>query len=220
MEDPIKLFHGSGVRVPRPQFGLGNPHNDYGLGFYCTREVNLAREWACPTSRDGYVNEYRIDMADLAVLDLEAGEYGILDWLALLVENRRFESSTPLMKKGKEYLRDRHHIDLAPFDAIRGYRADDSYFSFARAFLDNRISLRQLERAMRLGELGIQYVLKSRRAFDRIEFVGAEVVDGARWGRCRMERDAAAREGYRTLVREQVFEPDDVFMIDLIRRGE
>ena len=124
------------------------------------------------------------------------------------------------MKKGKEYLRDRHHIDLAPFDAIRGYRADDSYFSFARAFLDNRISLRQLERAMRLGELGIQYVLKSRRAFDRIEFVGAEVVDGARWGRCRMERDAAAREGYRTLVREQMFEPDDVFMIDLIRRGE
>lgn len=30
---------------------------------------------------------------------------------------------------------------------IRGYRADDSYFSFATAFLNNTISLAQLEKA-------------------------------------------------------------------------
>ena len=37
---------------------------------------------------------------------------------------------------------------------VIGYRADDSYFSFARAFVNNEISLEQLSYAMRLGKLG------------------------------------------------------------------
>ncbi|MBR2627880.1 MAG: DUF3990 domain-containing protein, partial [Peptococcaceae bacterium] len=37
-----------------------------------------------------------------------------------------------------------------------GYRADDSYFSFANAFLNNTLSLRQLEKAMMLGKHGEQ----------------------------------------------------------------
>lgn len=219
MENGLVLFHGSSVRVPHPRFGAGNPHNDYGLGFYCTREIDLAREWACPTLRDGYVNEYMLDMDGLTVLDLESGDYGILDWLSLLVENRRFESSTALMREAKGYLRREHRVNLDGVDLVRGYRADDSYFSFARAFLENRIALRQLERAMRLGSLGIQYVIKSPQAFERIAFVRAEVVDGELWGRRRLERDEAAREEYRTLVRDESFDPDDVFMLDLIRRG-
>ncbi len=32
----MDLLHGSGTIVERPRFGDGNPHNDYGLGFYCT----------------------------------------------------------------------------------------------------------------------------------------------------------------------------------------
>ncbi|MDY3221374.1 MAG: DUF3990 domain-containing protein, partial [Collinsella sp.] len=46
-------------------------------------------------------------------------------------------------------------------DVIRGYRADDSYFSFARQFVSGMISLRQLQRIMCLGDLGIQYALMS-----------------------------------------------------------
>ena len=40
-----------------------------------------------------------------------------------------------------------------------GYRADDSYFSFANAFLNNTISLEQLRKAMYLGKLGKPEVL-------------------------------------------------------------
>ena len=36
-------------------------------------------------------------------------------------------------------------------DIIIGYRADDSYFAFANAFLNNTLSLAQLEKAMNLG---------------------------------------------------------------------
>ena len=42
-----------------------------------------------------------------------------------------------------------------------GYRADDSYFSFASDFINGAISYRQLCNAMCLGKLGQQFVLKS-----------------------------------------------------------
>ena len=52
---------------------------------------------------------------------------------------------------------------MGEYDVIIGYRADDSYFSFAKDFINNTISVEQLAEAMRLGELGIQIVLKSER---------------------------------------------------------
>ena len=51
------------------------------------------------------------------------------------------------------------------------------YFSFARAFINNEISLAQLSYAMRLGKLGEQFVLKSPVAFERIRFVSYEIAD-------------------------------------------
>ena len=55
-------------------------------------------------------------------------------------------------------------------DIIIGYRADDSYFAFANAFLNNTLSLAQLEKAMYLGKLGEQIVLKSKKAFHHLTF--------------------------------------------------
>ena len=54
-------------------------------------------------------------------------------------------------------------MDYQNQDAIIGYRADDSYFSFAQDFINGTISYRQLNNAMHLGKLGQQFVLKSQR---------------------------------------------------------
>ena len=61
MDNKITLFHGSNKIIENPKFVIGNPHNDYGLGVYCTESMNLAKEWAVSDSRDGYVNEYLLD---------------------------------------------------------------------------------------------------------------------------------------------------------------
>lgn len=45
---------------------------------------------------------------------------------------------------------------------IRGYRADDCYFMFAKSFLYNELSIEKLGRTLKLGKLGNQYVLKSK----------------------------------------------------------
>ena len=34
MSEVLRLYYGSPIRVKCPLFGVGNPYNDYGLGFY------------------------------------------------------------------------------------------------------------------------------------------------------------------------------------------
>ena len=43
--------------------------------------------------------------------------------------------------------------DYKSYDIIKGYRADDSYFSYARDFISNTLSLEDLKQAMMLGKL-------------------------------------------------------------------
>lgn len=213
----IEIYHGSRQVVERPLFGIGNPRNDYGIGFYCTESHDLACEWACPDNADGYANRYRLEINGLAVCDLESTEYGTLNWLAVLVRNRRFNETTPLMTDMKQALLERYDVDLTPYDIVVGYRADDSYFSFARAFLDNRISLKQLEQALELGDLGRQVVLKSEAAFDALTFCGAESVRAGEWRARRLARDRSVREAFRAMTSDYLFSEDDVFALDILR---
>ena len=135
----MTLFHGSPQIVAHPFYGGGRPYNDYGRGFYCTEHIELAREWACSEEGyDGYANEYRFDGRGLKVLELSSPEYSTLHWLALLLEHRKIDLRTPVAQAGSEFLRAHYLLDAEPFDVIVGHRADDSYFTFARAFLRKR----------------------------------------------------------------------------------
>ena len=62
------LFHGSEKIIEKPVFGRGNIKNDYGRGFYCTENEELAKEWACSNNHDGFANKYEFDMDGLNVL--------------------------------------------------------------------------------------------------------------------------------------------------------
>ena len=77
-----------------------------------------------------------------------------------------------------------------------GYRADDSYFSFANAFLNNTISLAQLEQAMYLGKLGEQVVLKSPQAFQQLTFLDAMPAEREIYYPKRIARDRNARAAF------------------------
>lgn len=197
------IYHGSNYIIERPQFGYGKAYNDYGMGFYCTEDLHMAKEWGTGPGRDGYANQYRIDCDGLTLLDLGAPEYTMLHWLAILLENRVFETKAPLAAEAREYLLNTFHLDYTQVDLMIGYRADDSYFSFASDFINGTISYRQLCNAMRLGRLGEQFVIKSARAFERIEFLGYEVADSRVWYARRAERDRAARSAYFDIERNR-----------------
>ena len=190
------IYHGSKDIIEKPKFGKGKSYNDYGLGFYCTENLTLAKEWAVDIGRDGYANIYEIDDSRLSVLNLNDEQYIILHWLAILLENRHFDSPSSLSHEAKEYILNNFSVDYKSYDVIIGYRADDSYFSFAQDFLNGTISYRQLNNAMHLGNLGQQFVLKSKKAFDLISFIGYENASFNEWYSRKENRDKAARRDY------------------------
>lgn len=209
------IYHGSTDIIERPVFGKGKDYNDYGRGFYCTEHLELAKEWACTEGSDGYANKYEIETKDLAILNLSSEEYTILNWLALLMNFRKGRLSLPVAKRGRDYLIQNFLPNIQDYDVIIGFRADDSYFSFARSFVMNTISLKQLSNAMKLGELGEQFVLKSQKAFDRIRFVEYSVADSSVYYAKRKARDGEAREAYnRELEKEDL---NGLFMRDILR---
>ena len=190
------LYHGSKDIIEKPIYGQGKKYNDYGLGFYCTDNIELAKEWGTSFERSGYANRYQIDCTELKILDLNDDKYCILHWLAILLSNREFDTPAGLALEAKEFLKKNFMLDYKKYDIIKGYRADDSYFSFAQDFINGTISYRQLNNAMHLGKLGIQYVLKSKEAFNRIVFDGYEEADYKEWYAKKMKRDKSARREY------------------------
>lgn len=212
------LYHGSTDIIEIPKFGKGSTHNDYGRGFYCTEEIELAKEWACAKNMDGYANIYELDMSDLRVLYLNDDNYHILHWLAILAKYRTYWERGSISERAKSYIRENYFIDLSGYDCIVGYRADDSYFSFVQDFVSGAISLRQLSEAMYLGKLREQVALKSKRAFDKLQFIGYEVALQEEYFTKKIVRDKQARDQYR---RTKTIAPDidDVYMLDIMRNG-
>lgn len=197
------LYHGSSNIIEKPVFGYGKTYNDYGLGFYCTESLEMAKEWGVGRNQDGYANCYELDCDGLRILNLNGPEYSILHWLSVLLQNREFDVPSGLALEAREYLLAVFAVDYEAYDTIVGYRADDSYFSFAQDFINGTISYRQLGNAMRLGKLGQQFVLKSRSAFERIRYIGSETAGSDEWYARKMLRDRAARREYFSVERNR-----------------
>ena len=214
----IDIFHGSDHIIEHPQFGEGKPYNDYGRGFYCTEHAELAKEWACAADSDGYANHYQLDYSGLSVLNLNTPEYNILNWLAILLENRKFNVASGLPQRAKTYLQENFKVDYKKYDVIIGYRADDSYFSYAGDFVNGTLSLADLSEAMRLGKLGEQVVLKSRKAFDSLTFVEAVKAPRQEYFAKYKTRDEEARARYRQIATKPVVE-DETYVLDIIRNN-
>ena len=214
----IDIFHGSDHIIEHPQFGEGKPYNNYGRGFYCTEHAELAKEWACAADSDGYANHYHLDYSGLSVLNLNTPEYNILNWLAILLENRKFNVADGLPQRAKTYLQENFKVDYKKYDVIIGYRADDSYFSYAGDFVNGTLSLADLSEAMRLGKLGEQVVLKSRKAFDSLTFVEAVKAPRQEYFAKYKTRDEEARARYRQIATKPVVE-DETYVLDIIRNN-
>jgi len=215
----LELYHGSERIVRTPTLAAGRPRNDYGRGFYCTQELPLAYEWACKYGRDGYVCRYELEMSGLRMLNLLDSDHTALNWMALLLQNRTFDLDSPVSERARALFIERYSPKLEGFDLIRGYRADDSYFSYAQAFVENRLPLHVLEQALELGELGEQVVLVSERAFAQLHFMEARLASAEKYHPRFKARDKEARRAYRTSMQETSDELEGVYILDLLRRG-
>lgn len=214
MEKQIKIYHGSEKNIIKPIFGEGKKNNDFGLGFYCTKDINLAKEWAVSSLKDGFANKYILNIEYLNILNLNSSEYTILNWIAILVEHRLFSLKTPVAQRAKKYLIDNFGINVNAYDVIIGYRADDSYFDYAESFLNNSITVEQLAKAMKLGKLGEQIVIKSQYAFSCLTYDGFEIAKKEEFYEYRKVRNDNANKMYLNILED---ESDGLYIQDIIR---
>lgn len=209
------IYHGSVSIIEKPRYGFGKPYNDYGLGFYCTESLELAKEWAVTNTQNGFANKYLLNTEGLKILDLtKTGN--VLHWITILLKNRFFNTKNDIAKNGKEYLIKHFSLPVEQYDVIKGYRADDSYFAYAEGFLNNTISVRTLKKALKLGNSGEQIVLVSKKAFSQISYLGYEEADHTIYYLKREKRNNEAREDY-IKYKVAAFDKDDIFLIDILK---
>ena len=202
MEKKLTLYHGSPKIIDKPIFGYGRKNNDYGLGFYCTDNEELAKEWAVSSPEDGFSNRYILDVEYLNILDLNDSKYTVLNWIAILLEHRLFAIKTPIANKARQYLIDNFSINVNTYDVIIGYRADDSYFDYAQSFVHNEITVNQLDLALKLGDLGQQVVLKSEFAFSCLEYQGFDYAPKEKYFVMKKARSDCAYDSYLKILEE------------------
>ena len=216
----MKIYHGSSVEIPKPLLSKGRPNNDYGRGFYCTEDLEMAREWACKGKEPlGFANIYELSTEGLSILDLSSSDFTILNWMAVLLANRTFDLDTDIAIEVRDYLLANFMPPIQDSDIVIGYRADDSYFNYADSFVNNALSIRRLNEALHLGRLGMQVALRTKRAFECLTYLGAEEVSWDEYHPRYVSRDADARTQWRDVVKKSPHAADDLFAVDIIRRG-
>ena len=197
------IYHGSKVIVEKPVYMYHdfNIHNDYGVGFYCTQNLDMAKEWANRTTRNGFANKYYFDERDLKILDLtDKSKYSVLNWIAILIHNREIPEDDQIDFADVLSFLEKYYIDTEQYDVVIGYRADDAYFRFPLMFVRNILTFEKLEEIYLLGNLGKQYVLISEKAFGRIKFVDAISAEPLFFERYHLRKDGADNS-YRELER-------------------
>lgn len=214
----MHIYHGSDHIIEKPVYGEGKPYNDYGRGFYCTEHIELSKEWACASGTNGYSNHYQLNLEGLRILHLNDSEYTILNWLAILLENRKFNIAEGLPQRAKAYILENFSVDYKKYDVMVGYRADDSYFAYAGDFINGSLSLKDLSEAMRLGKLGEQVVLKSKKSFDALSFIEATEAPCEEYYTKYTMRDKEARGAYKQIARH-AYSENETYVIDIIRNN-
>lgn len=208
----IILYHGSPNKVVIAQYGFGEEKHDYGKGFYLTESLNLAKEWAVcrPDEKNGWVHKFELNITDLKVFDFQ--NYNILSWIAELMKHRDAADSKRYKVLSKKFI-EKYGIDTDMYDVIKGWRANASYFYIAKEFVRDNIDVEILEDLLSLGDLGIQYCIKSKLAYSKLTRIEDEVfcIDYNEFNEKYNERDINARNNMLKLVDSDANKVTNVF---------
>lgn len=208
----IILYHGTPDKIVAPKYGGGDDKHDYGRGFYLTENVELAKEWAVcrPNEENGWVHEYELECDDLKILNFQ--EKNVLAWLAELMKHRDAADSKRYRMLSAKFIR-KYGIDTSQYDVIKGWRANASYFYIAKEFVRDNIDIDILEDLLSLGGLGIQYCIKSEKAYSKLleRKENLSLVDYSEFNEKYNQRDSVARTNMRNLVDSDANKVTNVF---------
>lgn len=211
-KNTLILYYGSPNKEIIPTYGLGNDRHDYGKGFYLTESPALASEWSVcnPIEKNGWVHKFMLDTSELNILDFQ--KYDILSWLAELMKHRDADTGRRYKVLAPKFI-EKYQIASEGYDVIKGWRANASYFYIAKCFVRDEVDLEILPDLLKLGDLGIQYCLKTERAFQCLEedYSALREIEYSRVNPQYTQRDKTAREAMYDLINSEKNKIDNVF---------
>lgn len=145
------------------------------------------------------MHKYTLDIEGLKILDFE--QKSVLAWLAELMKHRAAADSKRYRVLSEKFIK-KYGIDTDEYDVIKGWRANASYFYIAKEFVRDNIDVDILEKLLFLGGLGIQYCIKSEKAYSRLkeETDSLLVINYDEFNEKYNKRDVEARKNMRELV--------------------
>lgn len=145
------------------------------------------------------MHKYELEIDGLKILDFQSEN--ILSWLAELMKHREVADSKRYRMLSKKFI-EKYGIETKEYDVIKGWRANASYFYIAKAFVRDEIDVEILEELLLLGDLGIQYCIKSELAYSQLYEVGEELftVEFEAFNEKYNKRDITARRKMKELI--------------------
>ena len=172
----------------------------------------LASEWSVcnPTENNGWVHKYTLDVSELNILDFQ--ECDILSWLAELMKHRDADTGRRYKVLAPRFI-EKYQISTEGYDVIKGWRANASYFYIAKCFVRDEVDLDILPELLKLGDLGIQYCLKTEKAFLSLkeDVTALQEIDYHKINPRYTQRDRNAREAMYALINSEKNKIENVF---------
>ena len=143
---------------------------------------------------------------------LDFQEKDVLSWLAELMKHRDAADSKRYRMLAAKFI-DKYGIATDAYDVIKGWRANASYFYIAKEFVRDNIDIDILEELLSLGGLGIQYCIKTEKAYANLREIESDLlqVEYNEFNNKYNQRDIEARKKMRNLVDSDANKVTNVF---------
>lgn len=128
------------------------------------------------------------------------------------MKHRDATDSKRYMVLSKKFI-ERYGINTSEYDVIKGWRANASYFYIAKEFVRDNIDIEILEELLSLGDLGIQYCIKSELAYSKLTEISEDLtcVSYSEFNDRYNQRDINARQNMRNLINSDANKVTNVF---------
>lgn len=158
------LYHGSYVKVDKPEIIEPNRLLDFGPGFYTTSNEKQAENFAAKVAKrmdqnSGVLNIYDFDdssMGDLKTLRFDSANG---EWLDFVSANRNGQS-----------INDKYDLVIGPV-------ADDDVYRTFILFSTGVLTRKQTIEVLKVKELFNQYVFVTNKALEKLTFNGEKAIE-------------------------------------------
>lgn len=88
----MRLYHGTDIKINRPDLSFSKAHKDFGRGFYLSQNPRMAKDWARLHNRDNaHVNTYDVSLekTDTCTLRIKRFVTATAEWVEFVYRNRQ-----------------------------------------------------------------------------------------------------------------------------------